>query len=310
MRTFAVINPHSAGGRTGRAIAGITAALERVCAPLTVAVTTGPRDAEMRTRQALRGGFERIVAVGGDGTVNEVVNGFFEGRDPVNTGAEFSLLELGTGGDFGRTFGLPGNLEPAVARIASGTVRPIDVGHVLFRTASGVARERYFANIASFGLSGDVTVRANRALRLKAHVGGLVFPWAAVTGLLRPQCYRVRLALDRGRVEELDVATVAVCNGEFFGGGMHMAPGALPDDGLFDVVVVLAVPKLRLLRTLRLIFSGKHIACPFVRRFRARSVVAEPVAPGQIWMEVDGETPGAMLPVRFDVVPGAIRFRC
>ena len=306
-----MLNPHSAGGRTGRAAQVIARALERHFAPLTVAPTTAPGDAERITREALRAGVERIVAVGGDGTIGEVVNGFFDAGAPVNGDAELALVELGTGGDLRRNFGLPGRLHPALERVATGTVRAIDVGRVLYTTPGGSRRERYFANVASFGLTADVATRANRATGWRYRTGSLVYVWAAIAELLRPERHRVRLALDGAAPEEVELVLVAVCNGAWFGGGMHVAPGAAPDDGLLDVVLVLGASTPRLFGAFARVFRGTHLKLPCVRHVRARSIVVEPVASagGPARIEVDGETPAAFLPARFEVIPGAIRLR-
>jgi YegS/Rv2252/BmrU family lipid kinase len=312
VKSLAIINPRSAGGRTGRAARTIARALERTFAPLSVTLTAGPGDAERLARQALREGVERVVAVGGDGTVGEVVNGFFEHGAASNPDAELAVVELGTGGDFRRTFDLPGRLHPALDRIANGTVRAIDVGRVRHATPTGGTAERYFANIASLGLTAGVAARANGALALRRYAGGLVFVWAALSELLRHRHRRLRLILDDTRTEELDVVLAAACNGRYFGGGMHVAPEAHPDDGLLDIVVVVATSTPHLLGAFLHVFRGSHVGLACVRQFRARSLTVEPVGTqeSEVGVELDGETPGALLPSRFEVVPQAIRLRC
>jgi diacylglycerol kinase family enzyme len=162
MKTLAVINPRSAGGRTGRDAELIARRLAEISGPLTVALTSGPLDAARITTRALLEGFERIVAVGGDGTINEVVNGFFHEGEVINPEAELSLLNMGTGGDFRKTFEMGAGLEPSLQRIAEGMARRIDVGCLSFVSPEGQSGKRYFANIASFGLSGEVVDRVNR----------------------------------------------------------------------------------------------------------------------------------------------------
>src|SRR5690606_5587612 len=163
MKTFAVINPSSSGGKTGRDVETIARRLADVTGPLTVVMTKGPMDATRLTAHALQQGYERVVAVGGDGTINEVVNGFFLNGSAINPEAELALLNLGTGGDFRKTFDIDAGFDASLARIAEGRPRRIDVGRLSFVSSDGKTGSRHFANIASFGMSGDVVDRVNRA---------------------------------------------------------------------------------------------------------------------------------------------------
>ena len=312
MKTFAVINPHSGGGRTGRSAKNIAQKLAEVSGPLTVAMTTGPLDAVTITRHALREGFERIVAVGGDGTINEVVNGFFQDHVAINPNAELALVTNGTGGDFRRTFDIGQSLEECLERIASGRTRPIDVGRLTFVSAEGKTGERYFANIASFGMSGDVVRRGDKAKIIKRLFGRFAFTWGSLRSLMSYKARPIRLKIDTAYDELVTISTCAVANGQYFGGGMRVAPDAAPDDGMFDVIVIGDAPKREVAATLNQIYTGQHIHSPHVKVFRAHSVIATPVEATEgapVFIEADGESPGR-LPAMFEVLPKSLKFRC
>ena len=312
MKTFAVINPHSGGGRTGRAAKNIAQKLAEVSGPLTVAMTTGPMDAATITRHALRDGFGRVIAVGGDGTINEVVNGFFQNGISINPEAELALLTNGTGGDFRRTFGIGETLEESIQRIANGHTRQIDVGRLTFISPEGKTGERYFANIASFGMSGDVVRRVDKAKVIKRLFGRFAFTWGSLRSLLAYKARPIRLKIDNAFDDVVTISTCAVANGQYFGGGMRVAPDAAPDDGMFDVIVIGDAPKREVAATLNQIYTGEHIHSPHVKVFRARSVIATPVEATEgapIFIEADGESPGR-LPAVFEVIPKSLKFRC
>lgn len=310
MKTLAVINPKSAGGKTGRDTDTIARKLADVTGPLTVALTSAPMDAVRITSHALRDGYGRVVAVGGDGTINEVVNGFFSNGIAINPEAEFALLNLGTGGDFRKTFDIDAGFEASLERIAGGRVRQIDVGRLSFVTADGQSGTRHFANIASFGMSGHVVDRVNRS-RLKRVMGGFIYTWASLTALFSYKAKPVRLKVDNLFDDVVTLSTCAVCNGQFFGGGMRVAPDASPDDGLLDVIIMQDAPKTGVLKSLKEIQTGTHVKNPNVKVFRAKTVIATPVeatAGAPVHIEADGESPGR-LPAMFEVMPKALKFR-
>ncbi|MDO9126957.1 MAG: diacylglycerol kinase family protein [Parvibaculum sp.] len=160
----AIVNPRSGGGRTGRAWRVISETLEKELGPVRAHFTASPSTphflpAAELTRKALKDGAQLVIAVGGDGTISEVVNGFFENGVQINPDAHLAILNAGTGGDFRRTFDLPEDAADCVKHIASGKTRRIDIGRLTFVAEDGQETDRYFDNIASFGLSGE-TVRA------------------------------------------------------------------------------------------------------------------------------------------------------
>ena len=223
-----------------------------------------------------------------------------------------ALLTNGTGGDFRRTFGIEDGLAASLKRIAEGRPKRIDVGKLSYVTADGKPALRYFANIASFGLSGEVVGRVNRARWSKLLGGKFAFRWGALRAALSYKNKPVRLKVDNVFDEVLTVSTVAVCNGRFFGGGMKVAPDAQPDDGLFDVIVLGDAPRGQGMRDMNKLYTGEHVRLPYVKVMRGASVIATPVQATErasVLLDVDGEGPG-QLPAMFDVMHKAISFRC
>lgn len=301
-----VVNPSAQNGQLGRRWPDLSAALRRELGSFEEAVTSGPGDATRLCREALESGAQTVVAIGGDGTVNEVANGFFDGDRPVAPAATLGVLPFGTGGDFRKSVGLPADTRAAAKILAAGEVRTIDVGHLEMTGDGGAPRTRVFVNIASFGMSGVVDEYVNKASK---RLGGrLSFMLATARAGLSYQNQRVHLVLDGDESGALDltVNTVAVANGRYFGGGMFIAPDAELDDGQFDVVAVGDMSKWDMLRHGGKLYRGSHLQLDKVTSRRARTVRAEPVGGGTVRLDVDGETPGT-LPATFRILPAALR---
>ena len=243
-------------------------------------------------------GASLVVAVGGDGTVNEVVQGL-AGR----SGVELAVIPRGTGWDFVRTYGIPRRLEDAIAVARDGRTRAIDLGRASYRSWSGEEATSYFANIASAGMSGAIAKRANETS--KALGGKASYAWATLTVFARWRNDEVRLTVDKEQ-REGRMHDVVVANGRFFGGGMMICPEAEPDDGLFDVLTIGDLTKRDLLLTLPKTYKGRHL--PHPKAELLRGVHVEIDAPRPLPVELDGEQPGTT-PVRFEVVPKALRLR-
>jgi len=304
-RTVVIVNPKSQGGKLRRKWAELADQIGRAF-PFDEAITQGPEDATRLAREALRGGAERVIAIGGDGTINEVVNGFFDDDGkPIAPEATFGLIPFGTGGDFRRTMNVPLDSADAIALIARGTRRKIDVGRLALTATDGRRVHRMFANIASFGVSGVVDRLVNESGK---KLGRLSFALATARATWSYKNQRVQLTFDDRASERVEatVNTVAIANGKYFGGAMKVAPNADVDDGLFDVVALGDFGFGDLVRSGRRIYSGSHITMDKVTTRRARVVDARPVDPDAIVeLDVDGECPGR-LPARFEIVAGAL----
>jgi YegS/Rv2252/BmrU family lipid kinase len=302
-RTVLVVNPRSQGGRLGKRWKDIADTIGRAF-PFEEALTQAPGDATRLTREALRGGAERVVAIGGDGTINEVVNGFFDDAGAaLAPEASLAVIPFGTGGDFRRSVHLPTELADAARVIAANHRRRIDVGRLAFTASGGGRAARMFINIASFGVSGVVDRLVNESNK---RLGRLAFAVATARATWSYKNQRVQLVFDGADRVEATINTVAVANGRYFGGAMMVAPDAELDDGQFDVIAMGDFGFGDLLTSGRRLYKGTHLTMAKVTARRARVVEAEPIDPGAvIELDVDGENPGR-LPAKFELVPSAL----
>lgn len=292
-----LVNPASDNGATGKRWPELAHRAARLGLSGETLFSERPGHLTGLARSAVDGGATLVVAVGGDGTLNEVVNGI-AGRN-----VELATIPLGTGMDFGRTHGIPTKFDDAVRLALDGTARTIDGGRVSYRTWGGEEAERWFANVGSVGMSGAVAQRANGMS--KALGGKATFFYALTRVFLEWENTEVTVRFDgqerRGRMHD-----VIVANGVWHGGGMKLAPDALPDDGMFDVVLIGDVGKVDFLTTAPKLYRGKHVNHPKVEVVRSARVEVD--AAEHLPIELDGEQVGTT-PATFEIVPGAVRVR-
>jgi YegS/Rv2252/BmrU family lipid kinase len=265
-------------------------------------LTEGPGDATRMTREHLFRGADRIVCVGGDGTLNEVVNGFFGDNGPHRKEAVLGFLPNGTGCDFCRTMPIPSGIGPSLKTIRDGFVRTIDLGRIRFRNHQGGTSTRYFHNIASFGLGGEVVDRVNRTS--KACGPFITFIWGTLVSLFAYGDKRIFLKVDDADGRTVDVLNIAIANGRYHGGGMLVAPDAVPDDGLFHVTVIGAMGLPRVFWHLPKLYTGKIKAISQVSMQTGKRITA--VSDQRVLLDIDGEQPGT-LPAEMEIVPAALK---
>lgn len=305
MSVGVVVNPAAGGGRLSALWPELRGMLEARLGPVRVLETRRPGEGREHALQHVRDGAALVIAAGGDGTANEVVDGLLL----AGGGPDLGVISVGTGRDFIRTLGGARDLATAVEAIGSGERRQIDAGRVTYRTDAGAIGVRHFLNVASLGLSGPTVRAVNRAKEGRAVHGKAAFYYHTVMELLKYRAEPVRVRFDDGESMEVRTALVVAANGRFFGSGMMIAPGAEIDDGLFDALVYEAPGKLRMVLDFNLIYRGAHVSLPRVTLKRCRWFEVEPLgdAAGAI-LEVDGESPGR-IPARFEVLPGALTLR-
>lgn len=299
-RIAAIVNPHSAGGRTAKRWPGIARRLEERVGPVTTRFTERSGHAMALAREFALAGFDLIIAVGGDGTFNEAANGLIESDEPVRRSTALAVIPAGTGGDFRRALSLTARdrTAQAIEIIAQGQPVDIDVGKARFIGHDGLPVERYFVNLLSFGMGGAVAARARNFLTA---VGGrTAFLWATVRVLLSYRGRTVIVSVDNGPQASFKVTNVAVGNGPYHGGGMYPCPTARLDDGIFEVTIIQYMNMFRLLRDIRVLYNGDIFSHPKVRALRGVRIHAEGSQP--TLLEVDGE-PLGQLPVEITVLP-------
>jgi YegS/Rv2252/BmrU family lipid kinase len=251
-------------------------------------------------RQAIDDGWTYLVAVGGDGTVHEVVNGMMGDEGPRNPGAVLGIVSAGSGGDFVRTFGLPDDASHGVQHLAGDGFVDIDLGRVTFTTDGGEATE-WFPNIAESGLGADVVKVAERLPRRMGRSRYLVGFWIT---LARFKGTEGTVVCDT-RTYEGRITNLVVANGQFFGGGMHVAPKATPTDGKLDVLIQIGT-KPDYVSTITKIYKGTHIPAPSIKTYKARRVEVTTKSPLRV--EADGELLGTT-PATFSLYENALRLK-
>jgi len=299
--TVMVVNPASANGKTARQWPEIARQAQELGLDVDVRLTEQGGHAVELAREAASAGAQLVVAVGGDGTVSEVANGLVEAG--ADHSCEMAVIARGSGCDFIRTFSIPKNTEKALDVVRNGTTRRIDVGRIEYTGHDGAPGARYFANIASAGMTGIAADRVNRSGKPLGATAA--FAWAAVSTFVGYRNSRFVVEID-GERSELVSNNVIVANCRYFAGGMKILPDADPSDGMLDVLVWGDVSKADLARNLHKLYRGTHVTHPKARIVRARSVTVTPQVPLPI--EVDGEGPG-ITPATFTVVPSALLLR-
>ncbi len=288
--TGVIINPAAAGGRALKSIPLVTRSLREWSIPYQVAITTAPHDAWRMALEFAEAGTERIIAVGGDGTFNEVVNGLQESGRSVPLG----LVPQGTGSDFPRTVGISTDTKTALFQACFGETRAIDLGHA--RLDSGVSR--YFLNVAGLGF--DSTV-AERAARTKLPGSKTSYLSALAVSLARYSNIEVKIT-SPGQVVSTRAVFVTVANAKFFGGGLMIAPMADISDGMLDLAIIGNLGLGELIRQIPNVYRGKHTSHPQFTHFPIETARIEPASPALV--QVDGEILG-LAPVDFSVAAGA-----
>ncbi len=344
-RPLVIANPAAGRGRTGRSLSRLLAAVRGAVGELDVAETERRGDAAELAGAAAQDRRPLVIGLGGDGTLDEIVNGLLKspaaqaprdsrgihasggetaGPAAGEPGSRAALLPAlgivgtGTGGDFGRSLGIPHDLDAYLAALAGGGERVVDVGWTRFQDLEGRPVERYWLNVLSAGIGGLVdryTAAAPAALG-----GRLAYAQATLRAIV--MCKRVRLVCDyidqEGERHQLPVHAhaVAVCNGRTFGGGMNIAPMASLDDGLLEVVVFQTRTRWRLVGKLRTVYAGTHLLEPGVHHFTCTELELRPADPpagrrpraGLFALDVDGDALGDV-PVTAGVAPAALRVR-
>jgi YegS/Rv2252/BmrU family lipid kinase len=298
----AIVNPASGNGRTRREWPRLLELLQARLGPVSWEWTEGPGHATRLALQALLKGCDRIWSVGGDGTHHEVANAFVGPNGPLFPHAVLAPLSRGTGSDLAKSLCIPKEPEAALDALARGLVASLDVGWIRYQDPKGEEHGEAFLNITSMGIGGEVDIRVNRSSKV---LGGFIsFLWATLATLLTYQAKTVRFSVDGGAWREEKIMIVAVANGQYFGGGMWIAPPARPDDGAFEVVLVREMGRLALVGQLGRLYKGTHLSHPKVEAFQARGLMAD--SRDLVWLDVDGEPLGS-LPVEFRILPGALR---
>ena len=301
-KTFIIANPASANGRVRRDWDRIYSQIrENYEGAFDVEMTERPGHATELCQGAVKAGYELVVALGGDGTINEAVNGLFRGPEALNEDAVLGFLPLGTGNDLAKTLGVPEEFPMAVQALNKGGDRRVDVGKVTAPGPEGPPKARYFLNIADFGSGGAIAERVNRTTKVLGP--RLSFLWGIVSTMISYKNPAITFTIDGDREQEAIINEFIIANGRYFGGGLKPAPDAQMDDGLFDIVTLGDIGFIESLLNLPRLKRGTHLTHPKTGFRRGKKVTAR--ANKSVLVEADGEVVG-YLPATFEILPQAL----
>jgi len=297
----AVVNPYSGNGRADRQWPDIARMIEDMVGDFTFLRTERPGHATELVRQALKEGCERIISVGGDGTHHEVINGFFEGLLPINPRAAMAIMPLGTGSDLARTLRMPKG-RAAIPHLVGDRVVAADLGRVTFTLPDGSGQSfLYFINTCHVGMGGAVVERVNRTT--KKYGGLFSYLWGTLATLATYEPPFLEIEIDGYQLDQV-CRDVIIAKGQYDGGGMHVAPNAQIDDGVFDVYVLGNISRTFCLTHLPAIYRGRLGDFPDkIKYFPASRITIRSDVP--VLINLDGEQPG-QLPAAIEVMPKAL----
>jgi YegS/Rv2252/BmrU family lipid kinase len=293
-----ILNPYAGRGRGARIKAPVQQALSAAGIAYDYSETTAQGQGIELAHQARTDGYSTIVAVGGDGTVNEVINGLARACPPDQPVGKLAIVSVGSGNDFAHTLGIAQDPTRAVQAIGRGATRLCDLGHVVIQTRQGASGggtigagatiERYFNNNFGIGLDPQVTLESFKISWLS---GVALYGLAALRALWKYQApaLHLRWETENGTIQERDrpILLASVGNAPRSGGGFHLTPNARIDDGLLDLVMADAMPRWQVLRLLPKAIPGKHLGDPAVTLVLIRTLQIS--APQPFPLELDGE---------------------
>ncbi len=300
LKTQVIVNPESNQGRTKKRWKRIKEALKSFLKEFKYEFTEKPLQAVEISRSAIKEGIELIVGVGGDGTINEIANGFFEQEKPINPETALGIIPSGTGSDFSKSLHIPLGLRNALRVITQAPSNRIDIGKVTYRNHFASEVERFFLNVSDFGIGGEVVYKMNQERMEKkasSYFKCLVSTFMSYTNK------KLNISVDGEELPVDEYMVGAIANGRIFGKGMKVAPEASLDDGMFDLVLVRKMKKLEFFRNIFRIYTGTHLSHPKISLIRGTKIEVAPAdMEERILIEVDGEQVGS-LPATFEILP-------
>lgn len=302
LRTQVIVNPASNKGRTRLRWQEMRASIREFIKEFGFEFTEKPNHASAIARQAVKDGAELVIGVGGDGTINEIANGFYDGRKLINPEAALGILPSGSGCDLMRSLHIPRGIRNAMKFITEAPVMNMDIGRLTYTNNEGRAEERLFLNIADFGLGGEVVRRVTER-RLKRRASSYIR--CMIDSMLNYHSPRVAIELDGRELAQGEYLIGAVANGKMFGKGMKIAPEAELTDGMFDTVLIRKMNFMEFLFHGWKLASGSLASHPKVSTARAALVEARSLTPEPVLLELDGEQVGR-LPARFELLKACL----
>ena len=302
LKTQVIVNPESAKGQTRKRWLQIKEGIRSFIQEFKYEFTEKPLHAIELARAAIKDGTELVIGVGGDGTMNEIANGFYEEKIIINPEAALGIVPSGTGCDLTRSLNIPSRLKDALQVIIDAPSCPMDIGKVTFMSRSGEPEERFFLNVADFGVGGEVVQKVNQK-RMERKASSYVK--CLISTMIQYKNKHIQIKVDGRELPKGEYLIGAVANGGIFGKGMKIAPQAKLDDGLFDFVCVKGMKFLEFCLHGWKIFLGTHLTHPKIFLMHSRRIEAVPDEDENVLLELDGEQLGS-LPARFEMIPRSL----
>lgn len=298
---IAIVNRAAGGGRTEKDWPVISHLLDKHGIPYEPVFTDRRLHASIITRNKLKEGYSKIIVVGGDGTMNEVINGVFAQHQIHTTEVMLGMISVGTGNDWAKMFNIPTDYEAAIQTIKLQKTFIQDAGLVTY-VKNGKEWKRYFINIAGMGFGARVVERSNR-MKDKGKSGPMLYFYNIFYSLIRYRALRAAIHID-GETYDRRIFSMNVGIGKYNGGGMIQVPHAIADDGLYSITLIKKMGKLNVLANIKRLYNGTIVNHSKVETYMARSVQVG--GSTRLQVETDGETLGHG-PMSFQIIPRSIR---
>lgn len=297
---FVIVNPNAGRRKGEKDWLEIARLLTEAGLEFTCVFTDAPNHAVKLSRKYIEAGFRKIIVVGGDGTLNEVINGIFQQHHYAPDEITIAMIPVGTGNDWGRTFSIPSGYKEAIDVIVRNKIFRQDIGKVTYQSHEKTVC-RYFINMAGIGFDALVAKKTNKQ-KMQGKGGPLSYLINLFSSLIVHQSTNTQLIIDNKPIHE-DIFTMSIAICQFNGGGMKQAPSAIPDDGLFDVTVITRVSRMTVIRNVAKLYDGSFVKLKQVKQFRGQIVKVEADPP--LYLETDGESLGHT-PMTFEIMPRCV----
>lgn len=297
---FAIVNPNAGNGKGRKDWNRISDILGKNDIRFNVKNTQRKGHGTEFTKELIAAGYRKIISIGGDGTLNEIINGIFTQDICPSTEILLSLIPVGTGNDWGRMFGIPLIYEGAVQIIKEGKHMLHDIGVVSYFNGEEKVKT-YFINMAGLGFEAAVVKKTNKQ-KDKGMSNKAIYFYNLLSSLFSYRNTPVEITID-GRTSKVKIFSINVGNGRYCGGGMRQTPDALPDDGLFDITVIRDAGRIEIIRSLQLLYDGRIMSHPKVDGYRSNNLKV--TSDSLVFVDADGESLGHT-PVEFSIIPSAV----
>ena len=299
---FTIVNPVAGQGRALNDLPIISRLLREYKIDCEMVFTERKHHATQLTVEAIRAGYRRVIVVGGDGTLHDVINGIFIQKEVPTTEVQVAVIAVGTGNDWIRMFGIPRKYSEAIRAIAENHAFLQDVGVVSYEESS-YRQSRYMPNVGGAGLDAAV-IRGFDSLKARGHRGRILYVLSLIATFFGYRSTGMRIWVDDEQVVNDLVLSTSVGIGKYSGGGMMQTPEAVADDGLLDLTVISKIKWWQVPKALKCLFNGGIYSLPQVHLYRGTKIRIE--SSPEVPIEIDGEQLGTT-PVEYTILHRAVQ---